>query len=299
MRMRTARTQSGRLPIRCVVAGIAIAFSAAGVSAQQAPELQWPGEYSHSKNGGKKKWTFDVTPFLWASSIKGTVGVRDRTAEVDISFRKILENLRGAFMLPAEIWYGRLGVGAEVIWTKVSDGSATPGPLFTDAELDVSQLIVDISPRFRLIGTTRGVASSANNRNNGNGRNGKNGGFVLDALVGIRYWSLDNDLTLTPGILPGVKIPLDESWGDPYVGARMFFNVSSRWGFQVRGDVGGFDVGSKFAWQALGMTSYRIGNWGTVRLGWRQLDVDYERDLTGFIYDVGLGGPILGLTLGT
>jgi hypothetical protein len=285
-------------------------MSAAGVYAQQASELQWPSEYSHSwslesKAKSKNKWSLDVTPFLWATSIKGTVGIRDRTAEVDISFRKILEHLRGAIMLPAEVWYGRLGVGTEVIWTNVEDEKATPGPLFSAAEVDVKQFIGDISPRFRLIGTPRGAVSTAANSNNGNngnrrnGKNGNNGNFALDALVGIRYWRLNNKLTLTTGILPGQQIPLDDSWGDPYVGARMFYNISSRWGFMARGDVGGFDVGSKFAWQALGMTSYRIGNWGTVRLGYRQIDVDYELDSTGFIYDVGLGGVILGLTLAT
>jgi hypothetical protein len=307
--MRAAKADAGRLWIRCGAAAIAAALSVSGVMAQQAPELRWPGSaysYSWSVQGKKKsgkKLTFDITPYLWATGIDGPVGVRERTADVDITFRDILDNLKGAFMMPAELWYGRLGLGAELIWTKVSDGEATPGPLFTDAELDVSQFIADISPRIRIVGTDgRRVsrATSTSNGNNGNnGSSNKGSRFTLDGLVGIRYWSLNNTLTLTPGLLPAVKVELDESWGDPYVGARAFLYLSDRWGLQVRGDVGGFDVGSKFAWQALGVVSYRIGSWGTVRLGYRQLDVDYEIDSTGFLYDVGIGGVLLGLTLGT
>ena len=304
--MHTTQNTSVRWSIRCAVVTIATAMSAVGLCAQQVPERQPAAELLHSwsldsKAGSKKKWTFDVTPYVWATRIKGTVGVRDRTADINVSFRKILEHLDAAIMLPAEVWYGRMGVGAEVIWTKVSGEDATPGPLFSDASVELRQLMVDISPRFRVIGAGPGTLVSAANNKDGNddgNPGGKNGKFALDALVGIRYWKLNNELTLTTGALPGIEIELDRSWGDPYVGARGFYQISNRWGLQARGDVGGFDVGSKFAWQGLGAVSYRIGSWGTVRLGWREIHVDYEYEPTGFIYDVGIRGPILGLTLG-
>jgi hypothetical protein len=78
------------------------------------------------------------------------------------------------------------------------------------------------------------------------------------------------------------------------MGARAFYALSSHWGLQARADVAGFDVGSKFTWQAIGLVYYRLSDLATVRAGWRQLDVDFQDG--GFLYDVGLGGAILGVT---
>src|SRR5262249_61316881 len=42
------------------------------------------------------------------------------------------------------------------------------------------------------------------------------------------------------------------SWFDPLVGARIRHQFAPTWNFALSGDVGGFDVGSKFSWQGLG-----------------------------------------------
>src|SRR5262245_63270742 len=103
--MHTPRTASVRWSIRCAVVTVATAMSATGGYAQRSPEAERAPELSlswslESKGGTRNKWTFDVTPYIWATRIKGTVGIRDRTADIDISFRKILEHLDAAFMLP-------------------------------------------------------------------------------------------------------------------------------------------------------------------------------------------------------
>ena len=76
----------------------------------------------------KSGWTFETTPYLWASGLSGTVGVRDRTANIDVGFSTLLENLDGALMLPLEGRSGRWGIGIEYIKLKISNGSATAGP---------------------------------------------------------------------------------------------------------------------------------------------------------------------------
>jgi hypothetical protein len=69
----------------------------------------------------------------------------------------------------------------------------------------------------------------------------------------------------------------------------------------VTGDIGGFGVGSDFAWDAFGVIGYRFSLFGQensgVIAGYRALSQDYT-DGSGrdkFQWDVTLHGPILGL----
>jgi hypothetical protein len=225
-------------------------------------------------NGNGSGWTIDVTPYIWASRMKGTVGVRDRTAEVDISFRQMLEHLEGAFMLPVEARSSRWAAGLEIIYVKIGDRSATPGPLFSAAEFKAKQSIVEFGPRYRLV-NARPIA--------------------LDLLAGGRWWRLRNELELEAGLLPSVEVELNRSWIDAFGGVRMFIDLSQHLVLQARGDLGA--GGSSFTWQALGALAYQLGQRVTLRAGYRQLDVDFEDDDNGFIYDVGTGGPIVGVTI--
>ena len=47
-------------------------------------------------------WQVSVTPYLWGVSLKGDVTVKGKTAEVDLSFSDILEDLDMALLFEAE-----------------------------------------------------------------------------------------------------------------------------------------------------------------------------------------------------
>jgi hypothetical protein len=70
----------------------------------------------------------------------------------------------------------------------------------------------------------------------------------------------------------------------------------------VSGDVGGFDVGSKFSWQALAALDYEFKRTKNVSwsgmIGYKALSVDYSRGsgLTHYEYDMTMYGPIFGIT---
>jgi hypothetical protein len=219
------------------------------------------------------RWHFSVTPYLWASGIKGDVGARDRSAHVDVSFDRILRHLDGAFMLPMEAWKGRVGVAAEVIYLKVSDDRSTTGRFFTGADASASTFIGEFAPRVRVV---------------------SNKTAQVDVLFGTRMWYLDNSLALHRPTQPDLEADDKQVWWDRFVGARVFYNVTDKLLVQVRGDIGGFDA--LYTWQAIGGLAYTISPKFTVRAGYRQLDVNYVEGGNGLIYDVGLGGPILGLS---
>ena len=71
----------------------------------------------------------------------------------------------------------------------------------------------------------------------------------------------------------------------------------------LRGDFGGFGVGSQFCWNTLAACSFMVAAQGGVTysgiLGYRALDVDYEQGSgrTKYEYDVLQHGPVSGLTI--
>ena len=55
-------------------------------------------------------WQLSVTPYLWATALKGDARVGRTKADVDASFSDILDNLNGALMLSVEARRGRFGL---------------------------------------------------------------------------------------------------------------------------------------------------------------------------------------------
>lgn len=71
--------------------------------------------------------------------------------------------------------------------------------------------------------------------------------------------------------------------------------LSDRWDLSLRGDIGGFGIGSDFTWQMTALLGYRFPLFGadaTAAIGYRILDQNYD---DGFEWDMTLHGPVLGL----
>jgi hypothetical protein len=74
---------------------------------------------------------------------------------------------------------------------------------------------------------------------------------VLDRLTvfgGLRYNDLAVDIKAT-GPLGVRSESAGEDWIDPVIGAHYTIDFADKWSVALRGDIGGFGVGSEFAWQ--------------------------------------------------
>ena len=138
---------------------------------------------------------------------------------------------------------------------------------------------------------------------------------AIDVLAGARYWHQDMSINLAlAGTLDvgDLVISGDRAiarsgsvdWVDPVVGGRIRYNLAPGQDFILRGDVGGFGVGSQFSWNALAAYSFvfakRDGVTYSGLLGYRALSADYEQGSgrTKYVYDVVMHGPVTGLTIG-
>jgi hypothetical protein len=258
-------------------------------------------------------WTFSLTPYVWALSLNGSTTVKGRTTDVDAGFFDILRHTQfpqdlfelaalgearyGRFALLTDIVYLKAGLGASITRSRGTD--AINGAVGASAGLKVWLVAAEFAGAYE-IANWRGLFSPGSTT-------------ALDLYAGGRVWWQRGevnlavsgtlnvfDLSLTrEGFLSATK---SVSWVDPLVGARIRHQFAPTWNFTLSGDVGGFDVGSKFSWQALALLEHeicrsKIATWSAM-LGYKALNANYSQGsgLTLYNYDLTIHGPIFGVT---
>jgi hypothetical protein len=117
--------------------------------------------------------------------------------------------------------------------------------------------------------------------------------YQFEVLGGARFIDLTAEVTEeSERLLDG-----SESWVDPFLGGRYNWPFARDWKLLVRGDIGGFSIGSKFTWNLVTGVDWRPANLGFF-FGYRVWSVDYESGSGDslFKYDVIRHGPALGVT---
>ena len=224
-----------------------------------------------------EKWQFHIAPYAWLCGQKGDIATYPGlpASEVDIDFYDdIAGNINGSFSLIGEARKGRYGVVADIDYSDIEDDDATPGPLYSSLNIRTKTWIVSTGGLYRLV---------------------QQDGAFLDAMAGLRYWSVDSTLKFTAGILPARGRSNREDWVDPFIGVKGLSPLGTS-KFFVSGalSVGGFGMGSDFMWDTMINLGYQWTEVFSTTVGYRYMDVDYEDD--GFLYDVAQQGLLCGLS---
>jgi hypothetical protein len=244
------------------LAAAAVATSPEPAGAQQA--------------AGLEDWHFSVTPYVWMAALKGDLGTLSGlpAVEVDASFGDILDHTDLTLMVALEARYQRFGVLTDIVYLALSGDGDTPGLLFSDAEVDVSNAFFTIGGFYRVVETNT---------------------FHADLIPGMRVWSADTELELDAGLLAGRRDTDDETWVDPLIAARGSAALFRNFSVSAYADIGGFGSASELTWQLAGTLDWQALDWLVARAGYRHLDVDYEHG--GFVFDVYMTGPVIGAAL--
>ena len=220
-----------------------------------------------------KAWEFSLAPFyVWAVNMEGDVGMKGVTAPLKMDFGQIFDSLEGLFTAHFEGWWRqKWGFLFDVSYIDISDSQATP---VVTLDVDFQSVMTEFVGFYRFA----------------------KGPHALEPLAGIRYTSLETDVDIL-GVPFGVKET--EDWVDPIIGARYKYNITEKWLVTLRGDIGGFTVGSDFTWNLGGLIHFQPWKHIGFAGGYRALDVDYESGsgLSKFTYDVLMQGPILGVNI--
>ena len=209
-----------------------------------------------------KDWSADLNVYMLGSAMSGNTTVHGVTADVDMPFSKIWENLQFGGMARPTIRYRRWSVSTDVIYMGL--GAAKNG-----VDLGYDQWLVEPIAQYQV--TT-----------------------WLSPYAGARYLSMKGDIRGPQGHTGTGK----QSWWDPVVGADLHFPLKGKIGVRVHGDVGGFGAGSSFSGQIEPMLDWRLGRVVSLQFGYRWLYADYQTGsgLSLFRYDMLTQGPQLGAT---
>ncbi|WP_262027062.1 hypothetical protein [Microvirga sp. Mcv34] len=249
-------------------------------------------------------WTYRFTPYGWLTALNGTQTIRGRSVKVDASFADIVEksDTLVALMGDFEARNGPLSLFTDVVWSKIGfDGGnirsrtlapGVTGTLATSLSLDIEMAIVEVGAAYEVYRT---------------------GPLAFDVLAGARYWHQSADLSLAvAGAVSTADLDVvgaraiahsgSVDWVDPMIGGRIRYTVAPGHELLLRGDIGGFGLGSDFSWQAIGAYGFELGTYQGVTfsgvIGYRALYVDYVQGegRQRYQFDMLQHGPVLGIS---
>lgn len=234
-----------------------------------------PADAGAGAAGISDRWTFTLSPYLWAAGIQGKTGTLAGlpAADVDQSFGDIFDDLEPSGMLFYTARKGRFGIAGDIQYVEVLAKSNALAPLFGREELRSKSFILSVLGEYLIYADARAH---------------------LRLAGGARLWSVDTELKLSSGLLPGREIKGDETWIDPLVGMSGVLDIGPKVFLRGWAFVGGFGIGSDFTADLFGGIGYRFTDSISSTLGYRWLKVDYEDG--DFLYDVRQDGIAAGIT---
>ena len=214
-------------------------------------------------------WEFSLAPmYLWAVSIDGDMTVKGNKVDMDVPFSDIFDNLEGAVTFHFEgVHRQRWGFFSDLNYISLSPDDG-------DIDIDYTQILFEFGGLYRY---TRGA-------------------HAFDGLAGLRYSSMEAELDF-PGPLPNIDQSVD--YTDPFFGMRWQWQMAEKWGLRLRGDIGGFGIGSDFTWNLDGLVNFKPWKHVAFVGGYRALYQDYSKGSGSneFEFDATMHGPILGLNI--
>lgn len=183
-------------------------------------------------------WRFEVTPYLWAPGIKGTIGLDSGLAKsADFTTSNILGDLKSGAMISAEAHNGKWGVMGDLVSATLQKSNSTPvltsyGPANIANKITLQQTVLT------------GVATYtvANNQD-----------IYMDAMLGVRaiYATATASLSIV-GTPDKATISKTTSTVDPIVGAKGRYRIAdSTWYVPFYGDIGSGGGTTNLTWQAM------------------------------------------------
>ena len=256
-------------------------------------------------------WRFNAAAYGWLINVSGSVTARGQTVDTNASFIDLVQKSQslGGLMGYFEADKGKAGMYVDFVYTSLGFGANNASyrnPIgglkittSASAALTYKLFIVEIGGVYELFRWQHSEGSST----------------AIDGVMAFRYWN--NSVAASFDANANVdfsRLHLDRSfglaiarsdtiqWVDPVFGVRVRHQFTPHQEFTVRGDIGGFGLGSQFSWQAVAVYSYAWdldgGQKLAALLGFRALGVNYSSgsglDAVGI--NETLYGPIIGVS---
>jgi len=227
-----------------------------------------------------EKWSFEISPYIWAAALKGDLRVRNTTAHVDASFSDIFHNLDFSFATAAEAIKGKWRVLIDENYVNL--GTTGTGPLGETTDVQPTLNFFEVGASYAPV-IIRNKNSTANEP--------LPPVFSLEVLGGLRYTHFG--LGLQRGTNPAVEG--SRNLVDFFGGNRFKIRPYPKVTLIEKYTLGG--GGSHFAWTFSSTVDYRfrrcLSAWGGYQV--LSMDADEPANVVGF--NGHLRGLIFGMTI--
>jgi hypothetical protein len=221
-------------------------------------------------------WRGSITPYLWLTNVSGSAYYdQTKLGSVDYSAAALLSNLNFAGMIIGEAHYGRLGLMADVVFSKVTaNKSYIRGAADLESKTTVEQGIYTVAASYTL-----------HNTNN----------VYIDGLAGMRVMNVNfqTDLKAANGVVGSSKAKTTTSTA-PIVGVKGRVLISdSDFFIPFYLDVGAMGSATDLTTQQI-IGVGRAYDWGDATIAFK--NVYYKQSALGITTNQNLYGLAVGVT---
>ena len=217
-------------------------------------------------------WRFEVTPYLWASGIKGTLGLDSGLAKsADFTSSNVLGALKSGGMIAAEAHKGSWGVMGDLVSATLQKSGAIPNTGNTVGDkITLQQTILTGAATYTILNTRSAYA---------------------DALFGVRAIYATATLNVS-GYGTASKTT---STVDPIIGGKGRYRIAdSTWYMPFYGDIGSGGGTTNLTWQVMAGVGKTFGNLIDASLTYRALYYDMKDG--GVLQKTTMLGPQVAVT---
>lgn len=210
-------------------------------------------------------WETTVAPYAMGATVVGTTAIRGEQVDVNVTASDMLDNLKWGIMGLVAARKNNWGIGTDFTWASLS--ATTSDPALT------------IEPTFGLL-AVYGLRRL---------------GPMAEMTYGLRWNVLKNSFLSVNRT--GVQSSQRQQWIDPVIGLNLrTADEDRRVRVSVYGEVGGFGLGSTFAWQIFPRIGVRLTRRFSLDAGYRWMDTNYEtgEGTEHFVWDMMMEGPLIG-----
>jgi len=227
------------------------------------------------------EWEWEIAPYIWFTDVRADVSLNETDILSEtIDFSNIIDEADLGALVHFEGRNGRWGLFVDVVYLALSGEQTRSGDLVilagTTIEVEIDQLIGELGGIYRLTGDDR----------------------VLDLLFGARVMDVSLDISLDFPAVSGLadrSRSSDETLFDGFIGLRYGQDISDRWLWSIRGDVGAGDT--DLTWQGVLNLGVNFGKerGQTLFFGYRHLAYEVEEGNSGITKrEIAFSGPEVG-----
>jgi len=218
-----------------------------------------------------------LEPYLLAPSMSGTVGIGQLpNTFICVPASELFSHFQIGGMLYAEVHNEKLAFTSDLFYASLGQDASGKIPIVS-GNVTVKQFWWELEGLYKVQSW-------------------------LEIGVGARINSVTNGLNINisgPGGTNNKNLTKGATWVDPLIVTRLKGAINNKWLLQLRADIGGFGLGSQFAWQLQPDVYYRVSKLFEVGLGYRAISMNFstgtQNTSSWFLFNMEEYGPQLRL----